>query len=227
MFTGIALGLGQITSRKRQGSEFLLTVESHFDWDSPLVVGESIAVSGVCLTVTQTKGPRAFQAFASKETLSLTTLASQDLVNLERALRLTDRLGGHLVTGHVDALATLFLKASDGHSLKYVFSIPSELSPLVVTKGSVALDGISLTVNLVTENSVTVNLIPHTLKLTTLASKHPGQTFNLEVDILGRYVKRLLEGSALMAPSAPSPTSQPDSKPTSGLTIEDLMARGF
>jgi riboflavin synthase len=237
------MGLGKITARQSQGLESLLTVESDFDWDSPLLIGESIAVSGVCLTVTQTKGPRGFKAFASKETLRLTTLGSQDRVNLERALRLTDRLGGHIVSGHVDALCTLKSKSPEGNSQKCVFSLPPDLSALVVSKGSVALDGISLTVNQVAADSFTVNVIPHTSELTTITAKRPGQTFNLEVDILGRYVKRLLEASGLIAPGAnqpsltqPSPTqlspnqtspNQPSPKPSPGLTIEDLIARGF
>ncbi|MDR2367650.1 MAG: riboflavin synthase [Deltaproteobacteria bacterium] len=222
MFTGIAIGLGRITARQSRGSESLLTVESDFDWDSPLAIGESIAVSGVCLTVTGTKGGRAFRAFASKETLRLTTLGDQDAVNLERALRLTDRLGGHIVSGHVDAITTLKSKTKSGNSQKCVFSLPADLSALVVPKGSVAVDGISLTVNEVTADSFTLNVIPHTSLLTTLAAKGPGRDFNLEVDILGRYVKRLLEASGLMGQGP-----RAGEKSTAGLTIEQLIAQGF
>jgi riboflavin synthase len=234
VFTGIAMGRGRIVARQNKGPESLLSIESDSAWDPPLDLGESISVSGVCLTVTEALGAKAFKAFASKETLSLTTLGTQDAVNLERALRLTDRLGGHIVSGHVDALTTLISKTREGNSQKLTFSLPAHLAPLVVSKGSITIDGISLTVNDTAADSFTLNVIPHTSKLTTLASKGPGQTFNLEVDILGRYVKRLLEASALISPNLsssltpnPSPDPKAKPKPPTGLTIEELIAQGF
>jgi riboflavin synthase len=240
VFTGITLGLGHITSRRNKGSESLLTIESSFDWESPLVIGESIAVSGVCLTVTEAVGARAFKTFASSETMSLTTLGTQNEVNLERALRLSDRLGGHLVSGHVDSLTTLIGKTKAGTSLKCLFSLPQELSPLVVPKGSVAIDGISLTVNIVNADSFSVNIIPHTASLTTISSKNRGSQCNLEVDILGRYIKRLLETPANLASPNPAiitessnqdqvnkKASAKSSNSGPGLTIEELIAQGF
>jgi riboflavin synthase len=211
VFTGLVLGQGKITSRRRSRTEAQLTIKPSFDWDSPLVIGESIAISGVCLTVTALDGPSDFSAYASLETLSLTTLGDQDQVNLERALRLTDRLGGHLVSGHVDGLGRLTSVASVGQSLKCRFSFPQDLSPFIAPKGSVTVDGVSLTINEVGADWFNVNLIPHSALVTTLAAKKPGQAVNLETDILARYVKRLMEGKSR----------------GKGLTIEELVKQGF
>ncbi|MDR0356746.1 MAG: riboflavin synthase [Deltaproteobacteria bacterium] len=218
MFTGLVAGQGRVAARRRFGDEIELTVESQFDWDSPLEIGESIAVSGVCLTATSIAGPRTFSAYVSPETLRLTTLGSQDAVNLERALRLTDRLGGHLVSGHVDALTTLKSRTQAGRSLVLRFSLPETLSHLVAPKGSVAIDGVSLTVNEAGRDFFTLNIIPQTASVTTLSAKQPGQAFNLEVDLLARYLQRLLEQKAL---------PQAASTRTSGLSIEELVAEGF
>jgi riboflavin synthase len=192
MFTGLTQGLGRIDRRTARGTEIELSVMAEFDWSPPLVMGESVAVSGVCLTVTGIAGSRGFTAHASAETLDRSTLGRVAKVNLERALALGDRLGGHLVSGHVDGLGALTSKTSAGASLILKFSLPAPLRPLVVTKGSIAVDGVSLTVNEVLAEAFTVNLIPHTLNHTTLGGLRPGEEVNLETDLLGKYVQRLL-----------------------------------
>ena len=192
MFTGLTQGLGRLDRRAARGAEIELGVMAEFDWTPPLVLGESIAVSGVCLTVAAISGPRGFIAHASAETLSRSTLGKVVRVNLERALALGDRLGGHLVSGHVDGLGALTSKTSAGASQVMKFSLPEPLRPFVVAKGSIAVDGVSLTVNEVLPEAFTVNLIPHTLDQTTLGGLRPGEAVNLETDLLGKYVHRLL-----------------------------------
>ncbi|MDR2442088.1 MAG: riboflavin synthase [Deltaproteobacteria bacterium] len=216
MFTGLVLGKGRIIARKPGHEESELTVEPFFDWDEPLVIGESISVSGVCLTVTKVLAPKAFTAYASSFTLKVTTLGRENLVNLERALKLTDRLGGHIVTGHVDGLGRLLSIKPSGQSLICQFSFPNDLAPYIVAKGSIAIDGVSLTVNEVSGSNFSVNLIPQTSNVTTLSDLKAPRTVNLETDILGRYVRRLLEFS-----------QNSNSKPSGGLTIEDLILKGF
>jgi riboflavin synthase len=158
-------------------------------------VGDSICVQGVCLTVA-VLGPRNFAADVSRETLSLTTLGElQDLaaVNLEPALRAGDALGGHLVSGHVDGVATVVDAVSDARSRRLTIEAPRALARYIARKGSVALDGVSLTVNDVDATRFGVNLIPHTLAVTTLERLAPGARLNLEIDQLARYVERLLQ----------------------------------
>lgn len=215
MFTGLTLGLGEITRRLPRGAEVELTITPEFNWDSPLVLGESIAVSGVCLTVTQTVGPRSFTAYASAETLRCSSLGEARKVNLERALALGDRLGGHLVSGHVDGQAVVQTIDRVGSSLVYKFGAGPDLMPLIVPKGSICLEGVSLTVNEVFEGSFTVNLIPHTAEVTTFGLLKPGATVNLETDLIGKYVHRLLKFGG----------GQP--QPTEGLTLEFLAKHGF
>jgi riboflavin synthase len=217
MFTGLVLGRGRITARRPGRGEVSLTVEPAFDWEEPLAVGESVSVSGVCLTVTETAGPRAFSAYASAETLRLTTLGRTMEVNLERALRLSDRLGGHLVAGHVDGLGRVESLAPAGRSLLASFSFPPALAPFIAPKGSIAVDGVSLTVNEATFERLTVNLIPLTAQTTTLADLRPGREVNLETDLMARHIARLLEAGAV-APS--SGVRQP-------LTLDGLAKLGF
>ncbi len=214
MFTGLALGMGEIDRRLPRGNEFELTVTAGFDWSSPLEPGESIAVSGVCLTVTSVVPPRGFTAYASGETLARSTLGKAVRVNLERALALGDRLGGHLVSGHIDGPGTVISITRAGASLGYRFGAGPELSPFIVAKGSVAVDGVSLTVNEVTKSDFTVNLIPHTAGLTTLGLLKPGDQVNLETDLLGKYVHRLLQFGG-----------RP--RPAEGLTLDFLAKHGF
>jgi riboflavin synthase len=217
MFTGLVLCRGRVAARRPGRSETLLTVEAEGDLGEPLAVGESFSVSGACLTVTAVKGPRSFEAYVSAETLRVTTLGRIERVNLERALRLSDRLGGHLVLGHVDGLARLESASPAGGSLKCVFAFPPELAPYIVPKGSIAVDGVSLTVNEADSARFTVNLLPQTAESTTLASLRPGDVVNLETDVLGRHVKRLLETGAVKAPCASTPA----------LSMEDLIGMGF
>jgi riboflavin synthase len=216
MFTGLVLGRGKITARERGQNESLLTIEALFDLEEPLALGESVSCSGVCLTVVSFKPPSSFSAYASSETLKISTLGRRDEVNLERALRPADRLGGHIVSGHVDGTGRVESVSPVGQSLKCAFSFPPDLAPFIVPKGSIAIDGVSLTVNEADLAKFTVNLIPKTAELTTLANLRPGREVNLETDILGRHVKRLLEtGVAGVA----------DPKP--GLTIDSLIRQGF
>ncbi|MDR2140618.1 MAG: riboflavin synthase [Deltaproteobacteria bacterium] len=210
MFTGLTLGQGLIEARTPAPGGLALTIRPDFAWEEPLSLGESVAVSGVCLTV-ETLNPPAFTSFASQETLARSTLGVVTRVNLERALKLSDRLGGHLVSGHVEGRGRLTRARPLGRGLELEFYLPQELAALTVAKGSIAVDGVSLTVSLVGPNSFTVNLIPATLARTTLAELTPGQEVNLETDLLAKYVQKLLNKSG----------------PTEGLTLEKLAAAGF
>ncbi len=194
MFTGIVTDLGRIAAVEERGAGRRLRVETGYD-PATVPIGASIACAGACLTVVA-KGPGWFAVDVSKETLERTTLrdwAAGTRVNLERALRLSEELGGHLVLGHVDSVATLVARAPEGESVRLVFEAPAALAPFVASKGSVALDGVSLTVNEVEGRRFGVNIIPHTLKVTTLGGLKPGDRVNLEVDVLARYVARLSE----------------------------------
>jgi riboflavin synthase len=156
--------------------------------------GDSIAVDGACLTVTSIQ-PQGFSVDVSSETLQRTTLGRKragDRVNLERALRLGDRLGGHLVSGHIDGLGVLGTREKSGEFIRLVFGAPEQLLKYIIEKGSVAIDGISLTVNSVTGRDFSVMIIPHTLEKTTLAGKGPGDQVNVENDLIGKYVEKLL-----------------------------------
>ena len=196
MFTGLVEDVGTISSLRRQSDAVVLTIATGAIATGELSLGESVAVNGVCLTVTEV-GANTFCVLAGAETLRVTTtgeLRIRDKVNLERALRAGDRLGGHMVAGHVDAVADVASRRDLGANLELVFRPPRQLLRYVVEKGSVAVDGISLTVNRVDATSFAVALIPHTVKHTTLAEKHPGRRVNIEVDIIGKYVESLLGG---------------------------------
>ncbi len=197
MFTGIITELGQVRAIEGRGDTRVSFATAH---DTGAIgQGASIACSGVCLTVVET-GPGWFAADASAETLARTTMGDWrpgTPVNLERALKLGEELGGHLVSGHVDGVAEAVARAQEGGSLRLAFTAPDGLMPLIAPKGSVALDGVSLTVNAVTdgpagEGRFDVNVIPHTAAATTLGACEPGARVNLEIDLLARYVQRLL-----------------------------------
>ena len=193
MFTGIIQGRGKIVDRRRVGSGMVFDVEADFDLTDP-EEGESIAHNGVCLTARDIVG-RHYAVDVSPETLSRTNLGGVSpgrQVNLERALRLSDRLGGHLVSGHVDAVAPVSERKPAGAYVLFSFAVPKGLGRYIIEKGSIAIDGVSLTVNSCDEKSFSVALIPHTLKVTTLGLLKRGDTVNLEVDLIGKYVEKLL-----------------------------------
>jgi riboflavin synthase len=192
MFTGIITDLGHVR-RVRRGELLDLTIATAFDI-SAIPLGASIACSGACLTVVAVE-PGAFAVQASLETLACTTLGEWEEgapVNLEKSLRLGDELGGHLVLGHVDGMAQIVERRREAESVRFVFDAPEELATFIAPKGSVALDGVSLTVNEVAQNRFGVNIIPHTLACTNFGSLRVGQRVNLEIDLIARYVARLL-----------------------------------
>ncbi|TWA72258.1 riboflavin synthase alpha chain [Azospirillum baldaniorum] len=191
MFTGIITDVGRVRAVERQG-DTRFTVETVFAMET-VPIGASIANNGVCLTVVE-KGPGWFAVQASAETLSKTTLGGWGegtRVNLERALKLGDELGGHIVSGHVDGVATVVEVRADGESKRFTFEAPATLAKYIASKGSVALDGVSLTVNEVDGARFGVNIIPHTQDATTFGALKAGDRVNLEIDMLARYVARL------------------------------------
>ncbi len=192
MFTGIVTDLGQVR-RLRRGEIVDLTIATAYDI-AAIAIGASIACSGPCLSVVAVE-PGAFVVQASAETLACTTIGSWregTPVNLERPLRLGDELGGHLVSGHVDGVARIVERRPEAQSVRFVFEAPDALAPFIAAKGSVALDGVSLTVNEVSGSHFGVNIIPHTLSCTNFGEARPGQEMNLEIDQIARYVARLL-----------------------------------
>lgn len=196
MFTGIVQAVGEVRSLERGGGGARVRVGVPAGFLEGVAVGDSIAVSGVCLTAVVV-APAAFEADLSAETLARTTLgglATGARVNLEKALTLSTPLGGHLVTGHVDGVARVVAREARGECVAVRFAIPAGLGRYVARKGSVCVDGVSLTVNAVEGEAFEVSLVPHTLAVTTLDGLRPGARVNLEVDIVARYLERLLEG---------------------------------
>jgi riboflavin synthase len=194
MFTGIIQSVGRITRLEPRGGDVRLVVDTAELDLSDVQLGDSIAVSGVCLTAV-TLEARGFSADVSNETLSLTTLGklkAGDPVNLEKALRLADRLGGHLVSGHVDGLGKVASITPDGRSQRWSFDVPTTLARYIAAKGSVCIDGTSLTVNEVAGQRFGVNLIPHTVEHTAFHARRVGDAVNIEVDVIARYVEQLL-----------------------------------
>jgi riboflavin synthase len=192
MFTGIITDLGRVRAIRPDG-DARYEFKTGYD-TATLALGASVSCSGACLTVMD-KGPGWFAATVSAETLARTTLGrwrAGTPVNLERALRAGDELGGHIVTGHVDGIAELMSAREEGDSLHLVFAPPAALARFIAAKGSLAHDGVSLTVNEVDNGRFGVNLIPHTRTMTTLGAFKPGDAVNLEIDPLARYVARLL-----------------------------------
>lgn len=194
MFTGIIQSVGRIVRLEPRGGDVRLHVDTLALDLTDTQLGDSIAVSGVCLTAVVLQ-PHGFSADVSNETLALTTLGklkSGDPVNLEKALRLADRLGGHLVSGHVDGLGKVVSITPDGRSQRWTFEVPAALARYIAAKGSVCIDGTSLTVNEVVGQQFGVNLIPHTVEHTAFHVRRIGDAVNIEVDVIARYVERLL-----------------------------------
>lgn len=194
MFTGLIEGVGGIAALESRGGDMRLRIAvGTLPFDN-VALGESIAVSGVCLTVIEFDA-ESFAADASNETLSLTTLGGLKIgqaVNLERAMRPTDRLGGHLVSGHVDGVGHVLSIHDDARAQRWRFSAPAAVLKYVATKGSICVDGVSLTVNAVDSEGFEVALIPHTVSHTAFSTTTVGDPVNLEVDLVARYVERLL-----------------------------------
>jgi len=202
MFTGIITDLGMVAAIEPagQGSDMRLTVGTGWD-TTEIAIGASVACSGCCLTVVA-RSPGRLEFQASRETLSLTTLgrwAVGTRVNLERALRMGDELGGHLVSGHVDGLGETISAVPEGASTRWRFRPPAGLAKFIAPKGSIAVDGVSLTVNEVDADGFGVNIIPHTQAVTAFGLLKPGDAVNLEIDLLARYVARQLEARPLEA----------------------------
>jgi riboflavin synthase len=198
MFTGIILSVGRVLSLTHQGGDLGLSVDAAGIDPARLGLGDSVCVQGVCLTVTRKQGT-AFHADISLETLTKTTLGKLVIgsrVNLEPSLRAGDALGGHMVSGHVDAVATLCRVDPEARSRRLQFELPEELKRFVAPKGSICVDGVSLTVNQVDGRRFDVNIIPHTLSVTTLGEKERGDQVNIEIDVVARYLDRLIQRSA-------------------------------
>jgi riboflavin synthase len=195
MFTGIVTDIGEIVSAEKRGDTRFL-IRTSYDTKG-IDIGASIACSGCCLTVVE-KGPDTFVMEASAETLSKTTLGSWEpgtRINLERALRMGDELGGHIVSGHVDGVGEIVSVTPEGDSKRFRFRVPKDLARFIAQKGSVTLDGTSLTVNEVDGLEFGVNIIPHTQAVTTWGHAEAGDRVNVEIDMLARYVARLAEFS--------------------------------
>ena len=193
MFTGIVAGMGRLVGKRAHGGGVTFDLEAGFDLDDPRE-GESIACNGVCLTAYSIKGRRFF-CDVSPETLSrsnLGRLAVGERLNMERALRPSDRFGGHIVSGHIDCEGVVSRREAEGDYTLFTFTLPGQYDKYVVAKGSVAIDGVSLTVNTCGGGTFAVSIIPHTLRVTTLGELRPGSRVNIEVDIIGKYVERLL-----------------------------------
>lgn len=197
MFSGIIAAVGTLNACTRRGDDAHVRIAAGALDLNDVNVGDSIAVSGVCLTVTAV-ADGAFDADLSAETLARTTFKHRrvgDPLNLEKALAFGARLGGHLVSGHIDGVATLQARAAEGQSIQMTFEVPPALARYIAEKGSICVDGVSLTVNRVEASRFTVNLVTHTLAVTTLGALRVGDGVNLEVDLIARYLERLLAGA--------------------------------
>jgi riboflavin synthase len=195
MFTGIIVATGRVASLAEKGGDLELAIDAAALDFARVAVGDSVSVQGVCLTVTRKEGTR-FHADVSRETMAKTTLGvleSGSAVNLEPSLRAADALGGHWVSGHVDAVGTLRVLAQDARSWRLEFELPASLMRFVAPKGSICVDGVSLTVNTVEGRRFGVNIIPHTLKATTLGELEVGDGVNIEIDVIARYLERLAQ----------------------------------
>ena len=196
MFTGIVEDLGTVKNIKRKKDDVVFTFEVGNINLKEVILGDSIAVNGTCLTVTSLS-KKTFTVDASKETLAKTNLGKLKVgktVNLELALKAGDKMGGHMVNGHIDGVGKVKSRAKQGESYEFTFSVPKNLSKYIVKKGSVAIDGVSLTVNAVKGDNFVVNIIPFTQKATTFGQIRKGSSVNIECDIIGKYVEKFLKG---------------------------------
>ena len=217
MFTGLIEETGKVVKLEQRGKDLRLSIEASFELEG-LQTGESISVVGVCLTVVSCEG-RTFTVDVSQETLGRSTIGLRrlgDEVNLERALKLGDRLGGHLVNGHVDGRARVVSRNKRGDSIVFTFEVAPELARYFIEKGSVAIDGVSLTVNRCQERIFEVNVVPHTARITTMGNLRVGDEVNIEVDVIGKYVERFVR--SLQQSSSPAPE---------GVVREFLAKHGF
>ncbi len=215
MFTGLVEAVGKVVSIENRGGESRMNFVSVSIGLCDAQLGDSIAMNGVCLTVVS-KTDVQFAADVSAETLSCTTLGGLkpgSHVNLERALLPTTRLGGHMVSGHVDGVAHVAGIKPQGESIIIVFEVPLALSKYIASKGSICIDGVSLTTNVVSENGFEVNIIPHTQQHTIIGEYQQGTQVNIEVDVVARYLERLLQGGSV--------------KPTSNISRQLLASQGF
>ena len=216
MFTGIILTVGKIAAIERRAGDCRLKIDTGKLSLTDAALGDSIAVNGVCLTAVEL-GAHYFCADVSNETLSRTLLNSATIgtpVNLELALTPTTRMGGHIVSGHVDGVGKLIEKKADGRSFRFKFKAPDNLAKYIAEKGSICINGISLTVNEVNGAVFSVNIVPHTLQETTLGEAVVGAQVNLEVDLLARYMERLMQGEAAAYDQG-------------GVTVDLLQKSGF
>ncbi len=222
MFTGIIEGLGTVTAIRPDGAGSRMTLQSDFNLDQTRI-GDSIAVNGACLTAVAISGRR-FEVDLSPESLSTTTFGAArqgDRVNLERALRLSDRLDGHLVSGHVDAVGAIQARETLGNAILISITAPVLVTRYLIRKGSVAVDGVSLTVNVCDGKGFQVSIIPHTAGLTTVGLKKVGDRVNLETDLIGKYVERFT------MPASDREDRQADSAGRGGIDMHLLTKTGF
>ena len=220
MFTGIIEGFGSISSIRPAGQGKRLAIEAEFDLDHTKI-GDSLCVSGACLTAVKIDG-RHFEVDISPETLQMTTFGQAKVgqrVNIERALRLSDRIDGHLVSGHIDGLGQLSKWETLSNAIIVTIDVPESLARYMIGKGSVAVDGISLTINACDAASFSVSIIPHTAKLTTIGFKNKGDPVNIETDMLGKYVERFM--------SARPGEAEAGAEKQSGIDRAYLLKTGF
>ena len=220
MFTGIIEGLGTIGAVRPAGQGKRLTIEADYALDQTKI-GDSIAVNGACLTVVKINRST-FEVDLSPETLAISTFGKAkqgDRLNLERAMRLSDRIDGHLVLGHIDGIGIIEQQEKLGNAIGVTIAVPAAVSRYMIHKGSVAVDGISLTINTLAPESFTVSIIPHTGRLTTIGMKQKGQPVNIETDMIGKYVERFVQGESM--PDSEKTTTSP------GIDMEFLAKSGF
>lgn len=216
MFTGIVQALGSIRASESRGEDFRLLIATGSLPMADVQLGDSIAVNGVCLTAVEL-ATDSFAADVSRETLERTSLgglSQGSRVNLEKALTLSTPLGGHLVSGHVDGLGEVLERGQDGRSWRFLFRAPARLARYIAEKGSICIDGVSLTVNGVNGAEFHVNIVPHTMDATIMGEYRPGRMVNLEVDLIARYLERLVLGDQAAVPEQ-------------GITREFLARHGF